>query len=138
MIVGTGSATPAVALRGRVRARWSGMDVEVARILAKGLFWRSPRRWSSSSRRLDGCAIPNLLADKVGVVDSVHENVTAARAQLVDFTESYYREAITVLLLKDSPATAPSAEMAGQGHHRLRAAEPSHRGRRPRGDSRRR
>ena len=57
--------------------------------------------------------IPNLLSDKVDIVIQFM-SVTAERAQQVDFSIPYYREALTVLLLKDSPYNTLE-EMQGKG-----------------------
>lgn len=110
VIVGTGSATPPWHFEDE-SGQLVGMDIEVARILAKGLFG-DPEKVEFVIQAPDA-RIPNLLADKVDITIQFM-SVTAARAQLVDFTESYYREAITVLLLKDSPYNT-LADMQGKG-----------------------
>ena len=110
VIVGTGSATPPWHFEDE-SGTLTGMDVEVARILAKGLFGDTEK--VEFVVQAADARVPNLLANKVDIVIQFM-SITAARAQLVDFTESYYREAITVLLLKDSPYNT-LADMAGKG-----------------------
>ena len=110
VIVGTGSSTPPWHFEDD-QGQLVGMDIEVSRLLANALFG-DPEKVEFVSQAAD-VRIPNLLADKVDITIQFM-SVTAERAQLVDFTVPYYREAITVLLLKESPYNT-LAEMQGKG-----------------------
>lgn len=74
-----------------------GFDVDMAKILARGLFGDETKiefvDESSDSR------IPNLLADKVDIVCH-YMSVTPQRALQVDFTVPYFREGSGLLFLK--------------------------------------
>lgn len=110
VIVGTGSSTPPWHFEDE-QGQLVGMDIEMARILATALFG-DPAKVEFVVQAAD-VRIPNLLADKVDITIQFM-SVTAERAQLVDFSIPYYREAITVLLLKDSPYNT-LADMQGKG-----------------------
>lgn len=110
VIVGTGSSTPPWHFEDD-QGQLVGMDIEMAHILANAIFG-DPSKVEFVTQAADA-RIPNLLADKVDITIQFM-SVTAARAQLVDFTIPYYREAVTVLLLKDSPYNTLE-EMQGKG-----------------------
>jgi polar amino acid transport system substrate-binding protein len=99
VIVGTGSGTPPWHFEDE-EGQLTGMDIEMGRILATALF-ADPEMVEFVEQAADA-RIPNLLTDKVDICIQFM-SVTAARAQEVAFSIPYYREAITVLLLKDSP-----------------------------------
>ena len=99
VIVGTGSATPPWHFDDE-DGQLTGMDIEMGHILANALFG-DPEKVEFVIQSSD-TRIPNLLTDKVDIVIQFM-SVTAERAQQVDFSIPYYREALTVLLLKDSP-----------------------------------
>lgn len=99
VIVGTGSATPPWHFEDE-NGQLTGMDIAMARILATALF-EDPEKVEFVSQAADA-RIPNLLSDKVDITIQFM-SITAARAQLVDFSIPYYREAITIVLLADSP-----------------------------------
>lgn len=99
VIVGTGTTTPPWHFEDE-DGQLTGMDIEMGRILANALFG-DPEKVEFVVQSSDA-RIPNLLTDKVDIVIQFM-SVTAERAQQVDFTIPYYREAITVLLLQNSP-----------------------------------
>jgi polar amino acid transport system substrate-binding protein len=110
VIVGTGSATPPWHFEDE-DGQLTGMDVAMSRILATALF-DDPEKVEFVQQAADA-RIPNLLSDKVDIVIQFM-SITAARAQLVDFTMPYYREAITIVLLADSEYNT-LADVQGQG-----------------------
>lgn len=110
VIVGTGSSTPPWHFEDE-EGQLVGMDVEMSRILANALFG-DPEHVEFVIQAADA-RIPNLLTDKVDITIQFM-SVTVERAQLVDFTIPYYREALTVLLLSDSPYNTLE-EMQDQG-----------------------
>ncbi|MDA8048789.1 MAG: transporter substrate-binding domain-containing protein [Rhodospirillales bacterium] len=96
VIVGTGSANAPWHFK-NVKGALTGMDIAMARILAKGLFDDGTKVeyvLSSAAAR-----IPNLTTGKVDVVINFM-TVTPGRAQLVAFTRPYYVEAGALLTLK--------------------------------------
>lgn len=99
VVVGTGSSTPPWHFED-AEGQLVGMDIEMGHMLANALFG-DPTKVEFVTQAADA-RIPNLLADKVDITIQFM-SVTAARAQLVDFTIPYYREAVTVLMLQDSP-----------------------------------
>ena len=110
VIVGTGSATPPWHFEDE-EGLLTGMDIEMGHILANALFG-DPEQVEFVVQASDA-RIPNVLADKVDIVIQFM-SVTVDRAQQVDFTIPYYREALTVLLLKDSPYNTLE-ELQGKG-----------------------
>ncbi|MBV9357461.1 MAG: transporter substrate-binding domain-containing protein [Chloroflexi bacterium] len=98
VIVGTDSATPPFCFKD-ADGNWTGFDIEFARQLANGLFQNTDAvefvDEQPSSR------IPNLQADKVDFVIQAM-TITAQRAQLVNFTAPYYRDAVNIVLPKNS------------------------------------
>jgi polar amino acid transport system substrate-binding protein len=99
VIVGTGTSTPPWHFED-AEGQLVGMDIEVGHMLANALFG-DPSKVEFVTQAADA-RIPNLLADKVDITIQFM-SVTTARAQLVDFTIPYYREAVTILMLQDSP-----------------------------------
>ncbi len=99
-----------------------GMDIEMAKILAGGLFGLTqaqilgdaePRKHIEFVVHAADSRIPDLLSDKVDI-NFQFMTVTAVRAVQVDFSIPYYREGVTLLLTKDSPYNS-TADMAGKG-----------------------
>jgi len=110
VVVGTGSTNPPWHFED-ADGQLVGFDIDVARLLAKGLFG-DPAKVEFVVQASDA-RIPNLQADKIDVVFQFM-TVNAERAQLAEFTIPYYREAAALLL----PVAAPvgsAAEMTGSG-----------------------
>src|SRR5215213_10583582 len=99
VIVGTGTTTPPWHFEDE-DGQLTGMDIEMGHILANALFG-DPEKVEFEVQSAD-TRIPNLLSDKVDIVIQFM-SITAERAQQVNFTIPYYREAITIVLPKDSP-----------------------------------
>ncbi len=99
VIVGTGSTNPPWHFEDE-KGQLVGFDIEMARLLAKGLF-DDPGK-VQFVRQASDARIPNL---QTGQVDAIFQfmTVTAQRAQLVDFSIPYYREGVNTLLPKSSP-----------------------------------
>lgn len=97
LLVGTGSTNPPwhfVDESGKI----VGYDVDVAKIVAKGLF-DDPEKIEIVTQASDA-RIPNVLTDKVDITCQFM-TVTAARAQQVAFTIPYYREGVGLLLTNE-------------------------------------
>jgi polar amino acid transport system substrate-binding protein len=99
VIVGTGSTNPPWHFEDE-KGNLQGFDIEMARLLAKGLF-DDPAK-VQFVRQASDARVPNLQTGQVDVVFQFM-TVTAQRAQLVDFTIPYYREGVGTLLRKSSP-----------------------------------
>jgi polar amino acid transport system substrate-binding protein len=99
LIVGTGSTNPPWHFEGE-NGNLVGMDIEMGRILARALF-EDTEKVEFLSQAADA-RIPNLLSDKTDIVIQFM-SVTRDRALLVNFTIPYYREAVTLMFLSDSP-----------------------------------
>jgi polar amino acid transport system substrate-binding protein len=97
LIVGTGSTNPPWHFVDE-NGVMSGFDVDIARIVAKGLF-DDPEKVEFVTQASDA-RIPNVVTDKVDITCQFM-TVTAARAQQVNFTIPYYREGVGLLMLKD-------------------------------------
>ncbi len=110
IVVGTGSGNPPWHFEDE-SGNLVGFDIEMARILAKGLF-DNPDAVEFVRQKSDA-RIPNLQANKVDVVFQFM-TVNAQRAQLAEFTIPYYREGANTLLLKDSPYNG-ALDLAKQG-----------------------
>jgi polar amino acid transport system substrate-binding protein len=97
VLVGTGSTNPPWHFED-AQGNLVGMDVDMGRLLAKGLFDDDSKvefvRQGSDAR------IPNLVTNKVDIAIQFM-TITAGRAQQVEFTIPYYREGVGLLLLKD-------------------------------------
>jgi polar amino acid transport system substrate-binding protein len=98
LIVGTGSTNPPWHFED-ADGNLIGFDIEMARIVAKGLF--DDANAVEFVREASDARIPNLQTSQVDVVFQFM-TVTAARAQVVEFTIPYYREGVGTLLLADS------------------------------------
>src|SRR5258706_15431376 len=99
VIVGSGSTNPPWHFED-AKGTLQGFDIEMARLLAKGLF-DDPAK-VQFVRQASDARIPNLQTNQVDVVFQFM-TVTAQRAQLVDFSIPYYREGVGTLLRKSSP-----------------------------------
>jgi polar amino acid transport system substrate-binding protein len=99
VIVGTGSTNPPWHFEDE-KGELQGFDIEMARLLAKGLF-DDPAK-IQFVRQASDARVPNLQTGQVDVVFQFM-TVTAQRAQLVDFSIPYYREGVGTLLKKGSP-----------------------------------
>jgi len=98
VIVGTGSGNPPWHFEDEA-GNLQGMDIEMAKLLAKGLFDKTDA--VEFVREKSDARVPNIQGDKVDIVIQFM-TVNAQRAQLVEFTIPYYREGVNTLLLKDS------------------------------------
>ena len=107
--VGTGSTNPPWHFEDE-SGRLVGFDIEMGRLLAKGLF-DDPEKAEFVVQEADA-RIPNVGTGKVDVIFQFM-TVTAARAQAVEFTIPYYREAAALLFRSDSPHSS-AAELAGK------------------------
>ena len=102
VIVGTGSTNPPWHFEDENGAL-VGMDIEMGRILALALF-EDTEKVEFLTQAADA-RIPNLLSDKTDIVIQFMSE-TRDRAQLVNFTIPYYREAVTLLFPADSAYTS--------------------------------
>jgi polar amino acid transport system substrate-binding protein len=98
VIVGTGSTNPPWHFEDE-KGDLQGFDIEMARLLAKGLF-DDPAK-VQFVRQASDARVPNLQTNQVDVVFQFM-TVTAQRAQLVDFSIPYYREGVGTLLRRDN------------------------------------
>jgi polar amino acid transport system substrate-binding protein len=98
LIVGTDSATPPFCFKDEA-GNWTGFDIEFAKELATGLFDKPDAIEFVDEK--PSSRIPNLQADKVDFVIQAM-TITMQRAQLVNFTTPYYRDAINLVLPKKS------------------------------------
>jgi polar amino acid transport system substrate-binding protein len=89
----------------------SGFDIEIARIIAKGLF-ADPTKVEFFEQEMDA-RIPNLASGKVDITVELI-TVTAPRAQLVEFSIPYFREGVTTMQLADSKYSGAKS-MIGKG-----------------------
>ena len=95
LIVGTGSTNPPWHFEDR-SGKLVGMDIDLARLLAKNLF----DDYEKVEFVIQGsdARIPSLVTNKVDIVVQ-WMTVTAGRAQQVEFTIPYYREGVGILLM---------------------------------------
>ncbi len=98
LVVGTGSTNPPWHFEDESGAL-VGMDIDMARLVAKGLF-NDPSKVEFVRQDADA-RIPSLVTAKVDIVFQFL-TVTAGRAQQVAFTIPYYREGVTLFMLADS------------------------------------
>ena len=110
LIVGTGSTNPPWHFRDE-GGNLAGFDVDVAKIVAKGLF-DDPEKIEFVIQASDA-RIPNIVTDQVDITCQFM-TVTAGRAQQVNFTVPYYREGVGLLLRADGEhADHAALETAG-------------------------
>ena len=98
LIVGTGTTNPPWHFEDET-GKLVGMDIDMARLFAKGLF-DDPEK-VEFVRQASDARIPNLVTNKIDIV-AQFMTITAGRARQVDFTVPYYREGVGLLVLKDS------------------------------------
>lgn len=119
LVVGTGSTNPPWHYED-ADGQLIGFDIDMAKLLARGLFELTDEQLANRdewSQRLEfvveaaDARIPNLVSDKIDIVCQFM-TVTPLRAQQVEFTVPYYREAVTLLFLADSPYTG-TADITG-------------------------
>ncbi|MBB5752730.1 transporter substrate-binding domain-containing protein [Prosthecomicrobium pneumaticum] len=96
LIVGTGSTNPPWHFRDESN-ELVGFDIEMAKIVAAGLF-DDPTKIEFVNQASDA-RIPNIVTDKVDITCQF-VTITAARAQQVAFTIPYYREGVSLMLVK--------------------------------------
>src|SRR3954449_9123411 len=96
LIVGTGSTNAPWGFQDK-SGELVGFDVDLARILAKGLF-NDPNKVEFVTQSSDA-RIPNITTGQVDITCQAM-TVTAPRAQQVAFTIPYYREGVALLLNK--------------------------------------
>jgi polar amino acid transport system substrate-binding protein len=96
LIVGTGSTNPPWHFRDE-KGQLVGFDIDVSKIIAKGLFGDASK--IEFVNQASDARIPNIITDKVDITCQFM-TVTAARAQQVAFTIPYYREGVSLMLLK--------------------------------------
>jgi len=96
LIVGTGSTNPPWHFRDETN-ELVGFDIEMAKIIAAGLF-DDPTKVEFVNQASDA-RIPNIVTDKVDITCQF-VTITAARAQQVAFTIPYYREGVSLMLVK--------------------------------------
>jgi polar amino acid transport system substrate-binding protein len=121
LIVGTGATNPPWHFED-ADGQIIGFDIDIAKLLARGLFQLTDEQlanrdeWSKYLEivvQAPDARIPNLVSDKIDIVCQFM-TITALRAQEVEFTIPYYREAVTLLFLADSPYTG-TADISGKG-----------------------
>ena len=94
LIVGTGVGNPPWHFRDE-KGEMAGFDVDVAKIVAKGLFGDDTK--IEYVNQASDARIPNLVTDKVDITCQFM-TVTAERAQQVNFTIPYYREGVGLMM----------------------------------------
>lgn len=96
LVVGTGSTNPPWHFRDE-KGALVGFDIEVSKIIAQGLFG-DPTKIEFVNQASDA-RIPNIVTGKVDIACQF-VTVTAARAQQVAFTVPYYREGVSLMMVK--------------------------------------
>jgi polar amino acid transport system substrate-binding protein len=97
LICGTGTTNPPWHFEDD-SGNLTGMDIEMARLFAKGLF-DDPNKVEFVSQAADA-RIPNLVTNKIDIV-AQFMTITPGRARQVEFTTPYYREGVGLMVLKD-------------------------------------
>ena len=120
LIVGTGSTNAPWHFKDE-SGNLVGFDIDVAKIVAKGLFGDDTK--IEFVQQESDARIPNVTTGKVDITCQFM-TVTAERAQQVNVTIPYYREGVG-LLTRDrwQAQDLRRAEGGGQRRHRLRPAE---------------
>ncbi len=95
VIVGTGSTNPPWHFEDEA-GELQGMDIDMARLLAKGLF--DDDQAVEFVIGASDARIPNLVTDKVDAIFQFM-TITPGRAQQVEFTIPYYREGVGFMML---------------------------------------
>ena len=96
VIVGTGSTNPPWHFEDET-GKLVGMDIDLAKLLAKGLF-EDPEKVEFVLGAAEA-RIPNLVTDKVDVIFQFM-TITPGRAQQAEFTIPYYREGVGFMMMK--------------------------------------
>jgi polar amino acid transport system substrate-binding protein len=109
LIVGTGSTNAPWHFEND-KGELVGMDITMAKILAKGLF--DDEKKVEFVRQDPAQRIPNITTGKVDIVIQFM-TVTPARAQLVNFTRPYYVEGIALLTRPDAANKSFEQLLAG-------------------------
>ena len=109
LIVGTGSTNAPWHFEDE-KGQLVGMDITMARILAKGLF--DDENKVEFVLQDPAARIPNITTGKVDIVIQFM-TVTPARAQLVNFTRPYYVEGVALLTRPKGESRPSSALLAG-------------------------
>jgi polar amino acid transport system substrate-binding protein len=115
LLVGTGSTNAPWHFENE-QGELVGMDLAMARILAKGLF--DDENAIEFVQQDPAARIPNITTGKVDIVVQFM-TVTPERAQLVAFTRPYYVEGIALLTKPDSKMKDFDALVAGGGDTRI-------------------
>jgi polar amino acid transport system substrate-binding protein len=95
LIVGTGVGNPPWHFRDE-KGEMAGFDVDVAKIVAKGLFGDDTK--IEYVNQASDARIPNIVTDKVDITCQFM-TVTAERAQQVNFSIPYYREGVGLMMV---------------------------------------
>ena len=109
LIVGTGSTNAPWHFEDD-QGNLTGMDIAMARILAKGLFDDETK--VEYVRQEADARIPNVTTGKVDITIQFM-TVTPGRAQLINFTRPYYVEGIALLTKPGSPKEKFDALLSG-------------------------
>jgi polar amino acid transport system substrate-binding protein len=96
LVVGTGSTNPPWHFRDE-KGALVGFDIEVSKIIAQGLFGDATK--IEFVNQASDARIPNIVTGKVDIACQF-VTITAARAQQVAFTIPYYREGVSLMLVK--------------------------------------
>ncbi len=115
LIVGTGSTNAPWHFEDE-QGQLTGMDIAMARILAKGLFDDETK--IEFVLQDPAARIPNIATGKVDITIQFM-TVQAGRAQLVAFTRPYYIEGVALLTKPGSPTEAFAALEAGGGNTKV-------------------
>ena len=110
LIVGTGSTNAPWHFEDD-KGQLTGMDIAIARILAKGLF--DDVNKVEFVRQEPAARIPNITTGKVDIVIQFM-TVSPARAQLVNFSRPYYVEGVA--LLTSAKGSTRRTRSYGGGH----------------------
>jgi polar amino acid transport system substrate-binding protein len=97
LVVGTGTTNPPWHFEDD-SGNLVGMDIDMARLFAKGLF-DDPNKVEFVREAADA-RIPNLITNKIDIV-AQFMTITPGRARQVEFTVPYYREGVGLMVLKD-------------------------------------
>jgi polar amino acid transport system substrate-binding protein len=97
LIVGTGSTNPPWHFKDE-KGELVGYDIDMAKVIAKGLF--NDEKKIEFVIQASDARVPNITTGKVDITCQFM-TVTAGRAQQVAFTIPYYREGVSLLLLKN-------------------------------------
>jgi polar amino acid transport system substrate-binding protein len=111
VIVGTGSTNPPWHFEDET-GKLVGMDIDLAKLLAKGLF-EDPEKVEFVLGAADA-RIPNLVTDKVDVIFQFM-TITPGRAQQAEFTIPYYREGVGFMMMKGADHQTYDDLKAGGG-----------------------